>query len=166
MTIKRPAVLLTAVLLAAALAGCGTNNGGPSAGTGGPTASVSALPATASPASTVTPSPGASPSSDASPAASGASPASNGAVKTFTAKVTAKSGSVLTIDVPNDSFQTNGSPSPAGTGVTTNLPLTVPDSAVITLASGKTGTIGDIKVGDTLSVTMNGSDVSAVTVNS
>jgi len=48
--------------------------------------------------------------------------------------------------------------------VTQNVPVTIPDTAVITLLSGQTGTVKDIKKGNTILITITGADVTAVQV--
>jgi hypothetical protein len=161
------AVLLTAVLLTAALAGCGGT-------TGNPPATATPSPSASQPAATGSASPSAPGSSTATPAPSGAS------VKTLTGTVKSVKDNVITIDLINSTIQSSPAgdagasasptagdtlPSPSsGQGVTQNVPVTIPDTAVITLLSGQTGTVKDIKKGNTILITITGADVTAVQV--
>lgn len=109
------------------------------------------------------------------------SPTTGTVIKTFTGKVTAIKGNDFTIDMLNSTmvFSTVGpeasdsssntgtsepSPSPSVFGTTKDLTVVVPTNVAVTLADGKSGTIADIKVGNTVTFKIISYIVTAVTV--
>ena len=166
MNSKKTAFLLSAFLLAALLTGCGSPIISPTGVI--PTISASV------PSPSMTRSSALSPSI-LSPLTSSA-PSSSIVKTSFLGKVKAISGSTLTLDVQNNSFKTSlngetpmtgppGTAAPsAGTGITVNLPVVIPDTAVVILTSGSKGALSDVRAGNTISVTMEDQEISQVTV--
>ena len=91
-----------------------------------------------------------------------------GTVVTFSAKITAVSGTTLKMDVNNNSIalSTDGNvPPPAPSDeVLTSVTVTIPANVAITLADGKSGKLSDIKAGQTAVFTQVDNDIKAIAI--